>query len=553
MVHSISRLCQNLGIPKILTVAVFCLYFTCCVALTAAISYPIYAIKYLLTAICPAAVFVLVLSIVRGKAFKALVIIQAVYLAIINVFLLYNTFLNGVPVANEGFFVIFEAFSPEKVHENWGWMKANFSVVGVTLVVAFIAGFVFLTRRTLRYAEKKANIPFIIIVTILLLGVGLYKYKNVPELLSKYQQSAVIINYDRYRQVVESMKSVKDYTDTISFKADCSYIEKKPLYVIVIGESATRHHWGIYGYGRDTTPLMQKRENAFFFKDAVAASAYTIVALTNCLTIQDAGGKRISLVDFYNKSGLHTELYSNQPEGGRDDTALGYLFNNTQHKYYTSRFGQYAKHDDIIVDKAIESIKNNDAPTAIFIHLLGSHVDFYDRYPEEFAVFSSSDVVEDKPYIPQFKKKLAALRINSYDNSIYYTDFLLDKIIDAVEETGRYGFVFYFSDHGEENFEFRNHFGRGGLNSKVVYDIPMMLWTSAGFLRDHQEMLTGDILRRPIWMGDLLPSLADLSGISSQHLDLKKSFFRQTFETGARLCDGNPYDTLEGPPQAQTE
>lgn len=89
------------------------------------------------------------------------------------------------------------------------------------------------------------------------------------------------------------------------------------------------------------------------------------MSLTQSMTIQDREGNRISIVDFFNESGIATELYSNQPEGGQFDTALGYLFNNTKKKYYAIKFGQYVKHDNIVVEKAIESIRNNKTPTAI--------------------------------------------------------------------------------------------------------------------------------------------------------------------------------------------
>ncbi len=543
---SIRQVLHQTGMGKILSVTLFCLYFTFCITLISAFSYPNYAIKYLLTAICPASLFILVLSIARGRLFTTLVVIQAAYLSFINIFLIYHTALNGVPVANEGFFVIFEAFSQENIHENWGWIKSNFSIMGIALIILSISVFIIVTKKSLRYSRQRVNIPFVVSITALLLAVGLYKYKDIAELLSKYQQSAIPIHYVRYQNVIASMKDIKKYTDSIAFTAACRDMDKNPLYIIVIGESATRHHWGLYGYERDTTPLISKKNNVFVFKDAVATSSATLMSLTSSLAVDTADGKKISLADFFVAAGFRTELYSNQPAGGRHDTALGYLFNNIEWKYHASKFGQYAQYDQIIVAKAIDAIKKNDVPTAIFIHLLGSHVDFCDRYPKEFARFTSDDVIRDKPYIPQGKRISAAQRINCYDNSIYYTDHLLDRIIDAAKDSGRYGFVLYFSDHGEENFEFRDHFGRGGLNSTIVYDIPMIIWTSEDFLREHAEMLTPAILRQPVWMKNLLPSLADLAGIRSEHIDISKSFFRPHAAGEVRLCDDKPYESLAG-------
>lgn len=537
---------RQIGILKIIFAAIFCLYFTFCIALLSAFSYPMYAIKYILTAICPASLFVLIISISRGRLFKIIVCVQAIYMSIINIFLLYHTFLNGVPVANEGFFVIFESFSPDKIYENWGWIKSNFNKYGLMIIAVSMIVFYFITKKTMAYSDKRVNVCFVVAVVAIMLSIGLYKYKSFSELFSKYQQSAIFIHYDRYKDMISSMKDIKKYTDSISFNAVCSNIDKNPLYVIVIGESATNHHWGLYGYKRNTTPVISGESDIFVFENAVSTSSSTLMSLTNSLTIENSDNKKLSIVDFFNKSGFYTELYSNQPEGGQYDTALGYLFNNIKNKYYASKFGQYAKLDHIVVDRAIESIKNNNVPTVIFIHLLGSHVDFYDRYPKDFAVFTSDDIVVNKPYIKQNKKTFAAQRINSYDNSIRYTDFLLGKIIDTVRSTGRYSFVLYFSDHGEENFEFRDHFGRGGLNSTIVYDIPMIIWGSKDFLKENKDMLTSDILHRPVWMKNLLPSIVEISGIKSDQIEFKKSFFQKYFEEERRLCDEKDYDSLEG-------
>lgn len=544
---AILNILKKCGVGKIVYVTIFCLYYTFCIAFVSAFSYPTYAIKYLLTAFCPVSAFIFLLLILRGRAFRLIVIGQCVYLLIINIPLIYHTFLNGVPIANEGYFVIFEAFSPDKFFENWGWLKSNFDLVGIFIVIISIVPFILITKKLLCYSGDRINIVFVVIVTAIPLAIGVYKYKSIPELFSKYQQSAIFIHYNRYCSMMDSIKDIKKYTDSISLESSCSYLDRNPLYVIVIGESATKHHWGLYGYIRNTTPMVGKRNNIFLFKNAVSSSSSTLIALTQSLTIQDNNGNKLSLVDFFNKSGFSTELYSNQPEGGRYDTALGYLFNNIQKKYYTAKFGQYAKYDANTVNRAIEAIKNSSGPTVIFIHLLGSHVDFYDRYPEEFSIFASDDIVKDKTYIPRRARKKAAMRINSYDNSIYYTDFLLDKIIDTVEKSGRYSFIAYFSDHGEENFEFRNHYGRGGLNSKIIYDIPMIIWTSTGFLKDNKSLLTPEILNRPIWMGNLLPSLAQLAGIRSKYLNVKDSFFRDDFKKEIRLCDEKNYDFLEGP------
>lgn len=530
---------------KLIFSSLSCLYFTFAIALLAIFQYPIYAIKYILVSLPPAFFFILLFSCVHGKIFSIILILQAIYLSTINFFLLYHTALYGVPVSNEGYFVIFEAFHIEKLHENMSWIKSNFELFPAVTVFIIVVIFILLTKKTLSYSNENSFSFIIVIISVMLFALGLYKYKNPVEVFSKYQQTAIIIQYKRYQDLLVELKNIRNETSTVKIQATCDVFKKNPLFVVIIGESASRHHWGLYGYTRQTTPLIAMTHNIFPFFDVVSSSCTTISSLMTALTIQK-DGKRISLVDFFNAAGFTTELYSNQPEGGQYDSFLGYIFNNTQKKYYAMKYGQYMKPDGIILNNILTAIQKNDGPKIIFVHLLGSHVDFIDRYPSEFAHFTSSDIILEKNYLPESKKYFAIQRINSYDNSIFYTDTLLHKIIQATAKTNRYSYVLYFSDHGEENFEFRDYYGRGGMNSTIVYDIPLILWSSDLFLTKNSHLLSKQIRERKLWLGNLASSVLQLSGIKSEiQSELETTtFFAPQFIAKPRICDGIDYTTL---------
>mgnify|MGYP001657999354 CR=1 FL=1 len=533
---------------KLIFSSLSCLYFTLAIALLAVFQYPVYAIKYILVSLPPAFFFIFLFSCVRGKIFSVILILQAIYLSIINLALLYHTALYGVPVSNEGYFVIFEAFHIEKLYENIGWFKSNFELFPSVTVFIIIGIFILLTKKTLSYSNENSFSFIIVIISVAMVVLGLYKYKSPVELFSKYQQTAIIIQYKKYQDLLAELENIRKKTSNVTLQATCDVLDKKPLFVVIIGESASRHHWGLYGYARQTTPLMAKTNNIFPFFDIVSSSCTTISSLLSALTIQK-DGKRISLVDFFNAAGFTTEFYSNQPEGGQYDSFLGYIFNNIQRKYYAMKYGQYMKPDGIILDKILTAIQKNDGPKIIFVHLLGSHVDFIDRYPPEFNHFTSSEVIQGKDYLSGSKKYFAIQRINSYDNSIFYTDSLLHKIIQTTAETNRYSYVLYFSDHGEENFEFRDYYGRGGMNSTIVYDIPMILWSSDLFLIENSHLLSKKIRERKLWLGNLASSILQLSGIKNEIQDKIETttFFMPQFIAKPRICDGIEYTTLPRP------
>jgi lipid A ethanolaminephosphotransferase len=79
--------------------------------------------------------------------------------------------------------------------------------------------------------------------------------------------------------------------------------------------------------------------------------------------------------------------------------------------------------------------------------------------------------------------------INAYDNTIRYTDFLLDGLINTLRSMNDWNSAMIFiSDHGEslgENKMFMHGLPMK-LAPKVQYEIPFLVWTSEGF-RDYKQ------------------------------------------------------------------
>ena len=115
----------------------------------------------------------------------------------------------------------------------------------------------------------------------------------------------------------------------------------------------------------------------------------------------------------------------------------------------------------------------------IILHTSTSHGPKYaDKYPEEFEVFKpvATNVEESE--------KDLSLLVNAYDNTILYTDFLLNGLIDTLRSMDQWHSAMIFvSDHGEslgENKIFMHGLPMK-LAPKVQYEIPMLVWTSKDF------------------------------------------------------------------------
>jgi lipid A ethanolaminephosphotransferase len=89
-------------------------------------------------------------------------------------------------------------------------------------------------------------------------------------------------------------------------------------------------------------------------------------------------------------------------------------------------------------------------------------------------------------------QKNVGLLINAYDNTIRYTDFLLDSLINTLRDMTEWkSAMIFISDHGESLGE-NNMFMHGlpmRLAPKVQYEIPFLVWTSDHF-RDYKPVST---------------------------------------------------------------
>jgi membrane-anchored protein YejM (alkaline phosphatase superfamily) len=86
--------------------------------------------------------------------------------------------------------------------------------------------------------------------------------------------------------------------------------------------------------------------------------------------------------------------------------------------------------------KELQSIDLNKGKNFVVLQMYGSHENYKDRYPPSFGRFRTEDY--------RFPQNAA------YDNSILYTDHLLNQMIGHVaEKSSKPAYFIYMSDHGE--------------------------------------------------------------------------------------------------------
>ena len=253
----------------------------------------------------------------------------------------------------------------------------------------------------------------------------------------------------------------------------------KAVVVLVIGESARKANFQLYGYQRATNPLLSKRKDLKVY-ETTSCATYTTAGTKAILEPQNSDDLYELLPNYAFRMGADVSWRTSN--WGEPPIHIGeYLTNEALGEKYP---GENIYYDAILLKdlrQRIESSQKNKV--LIVLHTSTSHGPKYaDKYPQEFEVY--------KPVarnVEEGEKNVGWL-VNAYDNTIRYTDFLLNSLIDTLQtmEDWKRAMIF-ISDHGEslgENKVFMHGLPMK-LAPKVQYEIPFLVWTSEHF-RDYK-------------------------------------------------------------------
>ncbi|OEJ98983.1 hypothetical protein A8C32_07315 [Flavivirga aquatica] len=359
---------------------------------------------------------------------------------------------------------------------------------------------------------------------------------NVPYLMVKS-------NIEYY---IES-KKLGDYKENKN--GDFHNIYKRPskeeqeVFVIIVGESTSRTHLGLYNYYRETTPeLIKRKEELLIYKDVISPHAFTVGALTKILTLGNyENPEKISegsIIQLINSVGYETYWLSNQrPIGPYESMITKISLSAKNYKFLTTTIAGNSKVlDGELLNEFNEVINNDVKKKVIFIHLMGTHHHYKNRYPEEFNQFHEEPVTD-------FRSEENFTKINHYDNAILYNDFLVSSVIKKLDSLNTKSFALYFSDHGEEMFDDINMAGHNeDIYSQKMFEIPFFVWQSKKYKKEKKIPFVED---RKYMIDDLFHSIADLLDIKANEVEYTRSIFNEHFKERKRVVkDTVNYDTF---------
>ncbi|MFL6719085.1 MAG: phosphoethanolamine--lipid A transferase EptA [Burkholderiaceae bacterium] len=302
--------------------------------------------------------------------------------------------------------------------------------------------------------------------------------------------------------------------------------EKSVVVVLVIGESARAQNFSLYGYQRNTNPRLSKA-GVTVMPNTTSCSTYTTRSIQCMLSHlggeTPAGGGYEPLTSYLDRHGVEVIWRSNNFGEPRMKVSSFEKADEIRKKCQDNcPSGNY---DELLLYKLDERLRNAQGgkKTLVVLHQAGSHgPQYFKKYPPEFETFKPVCRTVDQ------QKCSSEELVNAYDNTILYTDFLLDKVIGMLKTLDNTASVMiYMSDHGES-------LGENGLYlhgipysiaPAVQKNIPYLVWMSEKFAERRHLANPLPVQNRNYSQDDVFHSVMGAFGMVSDVYKKDKDIF----------------------------
>lgn len=259
---------------------------------------------------------------------------------------------------------------------------------------------------------------------------------------------------------------------------------KKNLTILVVGETSRAANFSLGGYPRPTNPLLAE-DDVVYFPDVSSCGTATAVSVTCMFSgmprthYDDAlASHQEGLLDIIQRAGLSVLWHENDAgcKGAcdrvpnQDMTALNLPDMCINGECY----------DEVLFHGLEDYIARLQGNGVIVLHIIGSHGPTYNhRYPPAFRKFIPTCETN------QIQECSQEQLVNTYDNTILYADYIVDKAIELLKaHQDRFTTsLVYLSDHGESLGE-KGVYLHGlpyAIAPEVQTRVPLLIWLSPDY------------------------------------------------------------------------
>lgn len=324
-------------------------------------------------------------------------------------------------------------------------------------------------------------------VLILLVATLFYKdyaslFRNNKELVKSLNpsNSIVAMNSWYFHHQMDNLPLVKIGEDAKQ-KAVMKKGPRKNLTILIVGETSRAANFSLGGYDRETNPLLAK-DNVVYFPKTSSCGTATAVSVPCMFSNMPRTGYDESLahhqeglLDIIQRAGI--QVLWNDNDGGCKGACDRVPHQDVTDLKLPGECIDGECYDDVLFHGLEQTIDNMRGDGVIVLHTIGSHgPTYYNRYPPAFRRYTPTCDTSEIQSCSQEQLK------NSYDNTILYVDYIVDKAIKLLQskQDKFTTSLVYLSDHGESLGE--NGVYLHGLPYTIAPEtqkhVPMLVWLS---------------------------------------------------------------------------
>lgn len=406
------------------------------------------------------------------------------------------------------------------------------------ITILYMALYLFCVNKT-----TLKRIPFITTLILSLFSFAIVWKKIAAK--AKGSEEPYVMVLDQYYPVslVSSFVNILNNpfepkeVNSFSFNAHMTHaMNKRQIYVFIIGESSQYYHWQINGYARATSPKIVELKNLISFPNVAAGAHYTMLSVPQMITRAYPGNMNVqykekSILSAFREAGFKTAWLSNQYPNYWVSTIVPHAITADICIFPDGKqLNKSNSYDGCFLPLIDSIIRSTDQNLFIVFHTMGSHWDYSQRYPKSFDYFKPSG--KDVSII-QFTKGEHQAIINSYDNSIRYSDFIIDSTIRMINKYNALSYVIFLADHGEDVYDSDStQWYSHDKASIYTLHVPLFIWTSDQYNKAYPLKRNALLINqnKKIGENDVFYTLLDMAGITYPEFDSTKSIASKSFK-----------------------
>lgn len=399
-------------------------------------------------------------------------------------------------------------------------LRTNMQVVSWQLVSLILLSLVVSVAIVwLRWKKISFTRPYIHLIVAL--GIIFMTNSFIPQLKRPLTQRMPYSIYYNFKLYFEIRDVAAEHRET--FTSESVANSDSLVVVFVIGESLRNDHLQINGYERETMPYLMEEDNLVSLTDIYGAECFTHTSVPQIMTRADSANPQRaydeqSFVTIFKDAGFRTTWIANQ----ESVATYAYFMNECDTLIYVNGDKSVYTFDKWLDEDILPHLENelqDDNPTQLHIlHSIGSHWWYNSHYTDEFERYTP--VIKSRVVSSNTQEEM----INSYDNTILYTDYFIKETIDLIRD--KKSILIFLSDHGESLGE-DGYYLHGADRPELHYPAAFV-WYSDKYAQSFPDMIENlkDNSDKKYRSDYLFHSIIDAADITTEYIEPQLSIFR---------------------------